>query len=110
MNVYITGAGFSRGVGYPLSTQLLDEIDHFLACDAMRNASYPSRDWFKFKEWLASQSPEHQHIEFLFTALDAGGTDLDREYRRLLFRALQEYFEINITRISANMAPRNGIT
>lgn len=78
MNVYVVGAGVSKCVGYPLGTELFDEIDQYVRGSGSLTYRFEYReDWGKLHRWLESnvnptiaQAFHTKNIEHLFTILD----------------------------------------
>ncbi len=86
MNVYILGAGTSKCVGYPLGSELFDEIDRYVrgSGDVSDRFNYRN-EWEKLHHWLQSNSDptivqayQTRNIEHLFTMLDLA-TELRNE-------------------------------
>ena len=78
MKCYLLGTGVSRSVGYPLGSQLFDEIDSFVSQGrACFDRFDYQNDWNRLHRWLEnnpnptlSQAYRTKNIEHLFTALD----------------------------------------
>ena len=78
MKAYILGAGVSKSVGYPLGTELFDEIDKFVRESGNLTDRFDyQNDWNALHDWLQShtdatvaQAYHTKNIEHLFTILD----------------------------------------
>jgi hypothetical protein len=75
MNVYVLGAGVSKCVGYPVGTELFDEIDKYVRCGGACVDRF--ENWGNLHNWLESnpnpliaQAYRTKNIEHLFTVLD----------------------------------------
>jgi len=78
MNVYVLGAGVSKCVGYPVGTELFDEIDKYVRGSGNLTDRFNYReDWNNLYHWLEAntnptiaQAYQTKNIEHLFTILD----------------------------------------
>ena len=78
MKCYVLGAGVSKSVGYPLGSELFDEIDKFVRQSGPCFDRFDYRkDWDRLHQWLeqnsnpaVAQAYRTQNIEHIFTALD----------------------------------------
>jgi hypothetical protein len=78
MNAYILGAGVSKCVGYPVGTELFDEIDKYVRESGNLTDRFNYRDdWNDLRTWLETntdpaiaQAYRTKNIEHLFTILD----------------------------------------
>jgi hypothetical protein len=78
MNVYVLGAGVSKCVGYPVGTELFDEIDKYIRGSGnLRDRFNYREDWDNLHHWLGAntnptiaQAYQTKNIEHLFTVLD----------------------------------------
>jgi hypothetical protein len=78
MNVYVLGAGVSKCVGYPVGTELFDEIDEYVRGSGnLRDRFNYREDWDNLHRWLETntnptiaQAYQTKNIEHLFTILD----------------------------------------
>src|SRR5258708_3131590 len=81
MKVYILGAGVSKTVGYPLGSELFDEIDGYVRGSGNMFDRFNYREWDTLKTWLSTSSDpavaqayRTKNIEHLFTAFDLVST------------------------------------
>jgi hypothetical protein len=78
MKCYVLGAGVSKSVGYPLGSELFDEIDKFIRESGACIDRFDYRkDWGTLHHWLetntdpiAAQAYRSKNIEHIFTVLD----------------------------------------
>ncbi len=78
MNAYVLGAGVSKSVGYPVGTELFDEIDKYVRGSGNLTDRFDYReDWNNLHQWLETnsnpmiaQAYRTKNIEHLFTVLD----------------------------------------
>ena len=78
MNAYVLGAGLSKSVGYPVGTELFDEIDKYVRGSGNLTDRFDYReDWNELHHWLETnsnptivQAYHTKNIEHLFTILD----------------------------------------
>lgn len=77
MNVYVLGAGVSKCVGYPLGTELFEEIDKYVRESGNFMDRFDQKDWNDLRTWLETntdpaiaQAYRTKNIEHLFTILD----------------------------------------
>ena len=78
MKAYVLGAGVSKCVGYPVGTELFDEIDRYVRESGNLTDRFDYRkDWDDLHNWLATngnptivQAYATKNIEHLFTVLD----------------------------------------
>lgn len=78
MKAYILGAGVSKSVGYPVGTELFDEIDKYVRESGSLLDRFDYReDWNQLHRWLDTnpnptivQAYRNKNIEHLFTVLD----------------------------------------
>ncbi|MGB8006809.1 MAG: hypothetical protein WCF48_06730 [Terriglobales bacterium] len=79
MKCFVLGAGVSKSVGYPLGSELFDEIDKFIQESGACVDRFDYRkDWPRLRDWLKSntnpivaQSCRSNNIEHIFTVLDS---------------------------------------
>jgi hypothetical protein len=78
MNAYVLGAGVSKCVGYPVGSELFDEIDKYVreSGNCFDRFDY-RKDWDALHQWLRDncnptivQAYATKNIEYLFTVLD----------------------------------------
>jgi hypothetical protein len=78
MNAYVLGAGVSKCVGYPVGTELFDEIDKYVRESGNLTDRFNYRkDWNRLHRWMETntnpiiaQAYHTKNIEHLFTILD----------------------------------------
>ncbi len=78
MNAYVLGAGVSKSIGYPVGTELFDEIDKYVRESGnCRDRFDYGEDWSDLHHWLQTnsnptivQAYATKNIEHLFTILD----------------------------------------
>ena len=75
MNAYVLGAGVSKSVGYPVGTELFDEIDKYVRESGNLTDRFNYREgWNDLHHWLETnsnpmiaQAYRTKNIEHLFT-------------------------------------------
>lgn len=77
MKVYVLGAGVSKTVGYPLGSELLDDIDQFVWKYGPHFDRFDLWDWCVLCQWLKenenpliAEAYRTKQLEHLFTVLD----------------------------------------
>jgi hypothetical protein len=78
MRVFVTGAGASKDVGYPLGVELLEGVDSYIRSSGRCFDRFDySKEWPEICYWLENndnllirEAYRTRNLEYLFTALD----------------------------------------